>query len=109
MRKKRPEVYSVGHCPVCGPQDSVLALKRADSMDLAFHCPLCGCAWPAPPDPTRLDEVQGLVELAPNGVVPADLSEISGMGIVTTVLASDWLEFVDLVEPEQELRAADLD
>lgn len=81
------ELYSVGECPVCPGAGYVLALRTDDGRSL-FYCPSCGTAWPAVPDPKRVDTVARLADLAPHGVYALTREEVAGLGLkVVEVLA----------------------
>ena len=61
-------LFSIGDCPVCADSGAVILLKAATFTRLLFYCPLCGAAWLNPPKEHRLDEVNALKDLAPDGV-----------------------------------------
>jgi len=87
---KTGEIYSVGECPVCPGAGAVLALQAADSTPV-FYCPSCGTAWREVPDPTRIDSVDRLARLAPNGVRALTREEVAraGLQIVEVLKASE--------------------
>ena len=62
------QLHSVGDCPVCVGSGVVVPLHQAGSMRILFFCPSCGTAWTRVPDAHRLDEINALSDLAPEGV-----------------------------------------
>jgi hypothetical protein len=85
------EFYSVGECPVCPGAGYVLALRAAETNQLVFYCPSCGTAWSEVPDPSRVDSVSQLTDLAPRGIRPLSTDEIhaSGLSIKATLLLTE--------------------
>lgn len=84
------EIYSVGECPVCPGAGNVLALLATD-LSRIFYCSSCGTAWHQVPDPMRVDGVQRLADLAPNGVRALTREEVtaSGLKIVEVLQTSE--------------------
>jgi hypothetical protein len=71
-------VFSVGDCPVDPGFGVVLVLAMQTTGDFVFFCPACGCAWREPPQ-GRLDEINSLDEVAPDGVRLATDAELAGL------------------------------
>lgn len=96
-------IYSVGDCPVCADSGAVLLLKAVGSDRMVFLCPLCGVAWREPPVDRRLDEVETLQDLAPNGVALPTVSEATATGLALTEVAfDDWSALLEeAVQPLQ--------
>jgi hypothetical protein len=64
----------------------VIGLQR-----LVFYCPLCGVAWERPPD-GRIDEVNALETLAPDGVLLPTEAEVESSGFDAFPVSYDWFE-----------------
>jgi hypothetical protein len=85
-------LYSVGDCPVCSVSGAVLVLISISNEEPVFYCPTCENSWAKQPEPNRLDEVNSLQELAPEGVrLPSkeELGEFS-LGPLTVIDYHDW-------------------
>ena len=83
------QLYSVGDCPVCEGSGMIVPLRRKGSDQILFFCPLCGTAWTKVPEAHRLDEINALAELAPDGVellssAEADSLRASGLALEAT-------------------------
>jgi hypothetical protein len=95
-RRGQVRVYSVGDCPVCADSGVVLLLKVVDSDKMVLFCPLCGVAWREPPADRRLDDIETLQNLAPNGVALPTASEATATGFALTEVAfDDWFSLLE--------------
>ncbi len=79
MNKNEGVVVSAGQCPVCwgGGDLVVFATSRPATLEsLVLWCPSCGCAWLQHPK-GRVDVIQSIQEVAPQGVRPLAADETS--------------------------------
>jgi hypothetical protein len=89
-------LYSAGECPVCSTAGDALFVKDRLSGRVFFLCPSCGCAWPNPPVPHRVDTVDSPARFAPDGVDVPSKAEIAAMGLEEAIAReiddSEWME-----------------
>jgi hypothetical protein len=85
-------LYSVGDCPVCSVSGAILVFISISTGQPVFYCPSCGTAWRKPPEPHRLDEINSLQEVAPEGVRLPSKEELSkfSLGSLTPLDYQDW-------------------
>jgi hypothetical protein len=69
--------YGVEGCPVGDAY--LICLKSRASSDLLLFCPGCGCAFREPPG-NEMNEIKGLDEIAPAGVVLPSWHEVKRSG-----------------------------
>lgn len=72
-------LYTAGDCPVCESSGLIVPLRQSGSEQILFFCPLCGTAWTRIPDAHKVDEINALVDLAPNGVELLSPDEVDSL------------------------------
>jgi len=98
-------LFSIGDCPVCADSGEVILLKAATFKRLLFYCPLCGVAWLNPPKEHRLNEVNALKDLAPDGVSLPTIFEALESGFDPfTVEFETWFPVLEFQLYEQAFR-----
>ena len=85
---ERAKLYSVGECPVCFDSGAVTVLKAMGVDAFLYYCPLCGLAWTQPPTGGRLDEINEIKALAPNGVALPGEQEVRSLNFPLTDASS---------------------
>ncbi|MBA3547523.1 MAG: hypothetical protein H0T76_13650 [Nannocystis sp.] len=96
----KPNMYSVGDCPVCPGAGPLLVLLTSDRSKAIYFCPFCETAWCSHPG-NEVNEIKSLDAHAPEGVVPPSWHDLKVRGIerlvVKEVPYGDWQDELDRI------------
>ena len=73
-------IYSAGECAVCQGAGDALFVRSIEDGRIFFFCADCGCAWPQPPTPGRVDTIAPPELFAPAGFTLATSADIRTAG-----------------------------
>jgi len=88
-QQKLTSIFIVGDCPVGCGGDDIRALKDKHTHTPVYYCSACGCAYKTLSK--KLDEINGLQDLAQNGLTPMTEAEILQQSL--TIHAVEEVEF----------------
>lgn len=100
-----PGVFSCGDCPVEPGASYVIVLKRRLGGGLVYCCFACGCAWENPPG-ERIDSINALPDLAPEGVELLTRAEGRALGLEELDDFAHWMGLSKGIYPGHSLHAS---